>query len=127
MAENNIVKAPYKTGLYVGEILKEKENKRLIKVIAVLKHPKQGDLHNPNQVEVPLFHERKALAENEKVWVPASVLNDYEESIPSYEKSLKMAVETMVQDLHNKKDPYSQKALETLNNVSKDYPITIHI
>ncbi|MFB4166333.1 kinase-associated lipoprotein B [Alteribacillus sp. JSM 102045] len=123
MAENNIVKAPYKTGLYVGEILQEKGDKTLIKVLAVLKHPKQGDLHNPNQINVPLFHERKALAENEKVWVPSSVLNTYNGNIPSYEQSLKTAVQEMKEQLESKEDDYSKMALDTLVNVSKDYPI----
>lgn len=116
-----MVKVPYKTGQYAAEVMKEKGDKMLVKVLAVLKHPKQGDLHQPNQVDVALFHERKALAHYEKVWVPKSVAKPFEEELPSYEKSLIRAVDELKNKLSSKEDDYSKKALDTLKTVEKDY------
>ena len=53
----DVVQAEYKSGIYVGEVVEVKAERRkaLIKVLAVLKHPDQGDLHHPGQADVPLF------------------------------------------------------------------------
>ncbi|MFC5714301.1 sporulation phosphorelay system protein KapB [Thalassorhabdus alkalitolerans] len=122
-ADAKIIQAPYKTGVYVGEEIDQKGEKTLVKVRAVLKHPKQGDLHNPKQVDVPLFHERKALAEFEKVWVQTDMLRKYDEEPPDYKKSLKHAVEKEKDLLREKNDEWSQKALETLETVENDYKL----
>lgn len=62
--ELEIVRAKYKTGRYIGKLIemKEEENRALFQVLAVETHPQQGDLHQPKQIDVPLFHQRKALA-----------------------------------------------------------------
>ncbi|RSL33399.1 kinase [Salibacterium salarium] len=121
MLETSVVKAAYKTGVYVGEPMQEKGDKTLIKIAAVLKHPKQGDLHHPKQVDVPLFHERKALAEFEKVWVPSANVKTYDDEIPDYRESLITAYNELKQELVEKEDDYSQKSLETLKNLEHDY------
>ncbi|RSL33750.1 kinase [Salibacterium salarium] len=123
MPENRFVKAAYKTGVYIGEPIQEKEDKTLIKIVAVLKHPMQGDLHNPKQVDVPLFHERKALAEFEKVWIPTANAKIYEEVVPDYRESLISAYNELKQQLEEKKDEYSQKSLETLKGLEHDYQL----
>ncbi|MFZ4452347.1 sporulation phosphorelay system protein KapB [Salibacterium aidingense] len=120
---DHVVKASHKTGVYAGEKLQEKGDKTLIKILAVLKHPMQGDLHNPRQVDVPLFHERKALAENEKVWVPTPNVKQYEDAIPDYRESLLEAYEDLKRDLHAKSDEYSLKSLETLEGLKHDYKL----
>lgn len=41
----------HKTGVYAVEVVEENGDQVLVKVLQVIKHPKQGDLHNPNEVE----------------------------------------------------------------------------
>ncbi|SFL72204.1 sporulation phosphorelay system protein KapB [Salibacterium qingdaonense] len=120
---NSFIKASYKTGVYAGEKIDEKNDKTLMKVAAVLKHPMQGDLHQPRQVDVPLFHERKALAEHEKVWVPTPNVKAFDEEIPPYRESLLKAVVDLENDLTRRNDDYSVKSLETLKELKRDYRI----
>jgi hypothetical protein len=60
----DIVTAAYKTGNYIGRLtqIRPDRGKGVVQILAVLRHPVQGDLHQPGQADVPLFHERKALA-----------------------------------------------------------------
>ena len=63
----------HKTGSYGVSIVEENENGEvLVKVEQVIKHPKQGDLHDPNAVEGVFFHERRALSHYEKRFTPKS-------------------------------------------------------
>ena len=51
-AIGDLVIAHYKTGKYVGEITNIRSNGYIVvKILAVLKHPMQGDLHHPKQTE----------------------------------------------------------------------------
>ncbi len=52
----------HKTGSYGVTIVEENGDDVLVKVEQVIKHPKQGDLHNPTETEGVFFHERKASA-----------------------------------------------------------------
>ncbi|MFL6560658.1 MAG: sporulation phosphorelay system protein KapB, partial [Bacillus sp. (in: firmicutes)] len=61
-----MVTAIYKTGKYIGEITEVRPQHYLVRVLAVLKHPMQGDLHNPKDANVLIFHERKALSYREQ-------------------------------------------------------------
>src|SRR5690625_6220440 len=63
---NDIVKARYNSGEYIGRVLEERGNFLLVEVLAVLEHPQQGDLHHLGEVDGVAFHERKALAYREK-------------------------------------------------------------
>lgn len=55
------VTALYKTGKYIGEITQVRDLHYVVRIQAVLKHPEQGDLHNPGQVDVPFFTSEKHL------------------------------------------------------------------
>ncbi|WP_018922326.1 kinase-associated lipoprotein B [Salsuginibacillus kocurii] len=118
---NNVVQAKYKTGKYVAEVVEKKDAKTLIKILAVLKHPVQGDLHNPKQVDVPLFHQRKALAQFEKVWVPTSTVKEYEGDVPDYKESLHQAFMAQYDQLKDSDDEWSQAALRQLEDLKSDY------
>ncbi len=89
----DIVEATYNS-VHVGKIVADKGNFWLVEILAVLKHPMQGDLHHPGEVEGVAFHERKALAFREKANVRKRFTERYEGEIPSYAESLKHAVET---------------------------------
>ena len=52
----------HKTGVYGVSVKEETGNQILVQIEQVIKHPKQGDLHHPNETEGVFFHERKALS-----------------------------------------------------------------
>src|SRR5690554_8218097 len=96
-----IVTGIYNTGKYVGEVVEDRNERYLIQVLAVLKHPKQGDLHHPNSVDVPLFHERRALAYKEKANIPKVYVKEYIGEIPDYKESLLEALNELVATYSN--------------------------
>ncbi|GAF67071.1 KinB activator protein [Bacillus sp. TS-2] len=120
-----IVQAVYKTGVYIGECLEKNvdDNKALIKVLAVKKHPKQGDLHHPNMAEGVFFHQRKALAEFEKAWMPLSSMKDFDGTFLNYKESLKQAWEQLYSQHENQLSPFSQKTIQCLMDLKKDYSL----
>ncbi|GGA76586.1 sporulation phosphorelay system protein KapB [Ornithinibacillus halotolerans] len=117
----DIVQVPYKSGSYVGELVEERQDKYLIKVIAVLKHPMQGDLHHPKQVENVIFHERKALAQYEKVYVLKEIVQPYQDELIDYSTSLKEAVKIYREQLEAKESAYNKEALRALKSVEENY------
>ncbi|SHG87269.1 kinase-associated lipoprotein B [Ornithinibacillus halophilus] len=119
----DIVRANYNSGIYIGEIVEDRGDKFLVKVLAVEKHPMQGDLHHPKQVEGVFFHERKALAFNEKMNVAKGVVFPFEGEVPNYSHSLKEAVTTQKEKLMSKETEFNMKALEVLNSIEKNYYI----
>jgi kinase-associated protein B len=123
MAEISYVRAFYKTGVYVGELIERQEEKQraLVKVLAVLKHPTQGDLHNPKMVEVAFFHQRKALAQFEKTWVPLSSLKPYDGEIPDYRDSLREAFEVQQRTLTDENTEWAKASLEKLEECKSEY------
>ncbi|MDO6655803.1 kinase-associated lipoprotein B [Anaerobacillus sp. 1_MG-2023] len=116
-----IVTAGYKTGRYIGEVVDMKSPKAVIKVLAVIKHPTQGDLHNPKQLDVPLFHQRKALAQFEKALVPMSAINHYEGNVPNYNDSLKEALETQSAELKHEGGRWAEASLIEIEKLKDDY------
>ncbi|WP_283152164.1 kinase-associated lipoprotein B [Guptibacillus hwajinpoensis] len=116
-----IVTAGYKTGRYIGEVVDMKSPKAVIKVLAVIKHPTQGDLHNPKQLDVPLFHQRKALAQFEKALVPMSAINHYEGNVPDYNDSLKVALETQSAELKHEGGRWAEASLIEIEKLKDDY------
>ena len=46
----------HKTGSYGVSIIEEDDNQVLVQIEQVIKHPKQGDLHHPNETENVFFH-----------------------------------------------------------------------
>jgi kinase-associated protein B len=117
----DLVRAPYKTGVYIGEITNERAEHYLVKVKAVIKHPSQGDLHNPKQVNVPLFHERRALAEREQTNIPKAMVKRFEGEIPSYNDSLKAALDRLRSELQEDKSEWALLSIEKLNQLEKEY------
>ncbi|SNZ05922.1 kinase-associated protein B [Terribacillus aidingensis] len=118
----SVVKARYKTGSYIGKVKEERGKFFLVEILAVLKHPQQGDLHNPKQTEDVFFHERRALAHHEKANIQKTAVSLYEEDVPDYSDSLQTALEQLQQTLHNEPaSPYQQLALANLASLKKDY------
>lgn len=115
-----IVTTMNKTGKYIAEVIESKEHRVLVKTMAVLRHPTQGDLHNPHQVNV-VFHQRRALAMNEKTWVHPHSVHPYEEEVPSYEESLKKALQAEIDKLQENVDEWSQRSIEMLEDLKNDY------
>ncbi|KAA0545391.1 kinase [Bacillus sp. BGMRC 2118] len=119
----DIVRAPYKTGVYIGEITNVRPEHYLVKVKAVLKHPTQGDLHNPKQVGMGFFHERKALAEHEQTNILKGMVKSYEGSIPDYKSSLSHALQTLRSDLENDPSEWAALCLEKIETLEKEYQV----
>ncbi|WNF38232.1 kinase-associated lipoprotein B [Bacillaceae bacterium IKA-2] len=116
-----VVTGIYKTGKYIGEITMVKEPNYVVRVLAVLKHPQQGDLHNPKMAEVGFFHERRALAYREQVNIQGVYIKPYDGELPSYQDSLTGALEEQYQDLQQDGSPFAIKALEKLAALKADY------
>ncbi|RJS60177.1 kinase-associated lipoprotein B [Bacillus sp. PK3_68] len=123
----DIVTAFYKTGKYIGEVSDSHPDSYTVKILAVLRHPAQGDLHHPKQVDVPFFHERKALAYTERANIPASTVKHYEGSIPDYNESLKEAVTALKSRLEQEDSEFSKKSLMSLQAVQREYELMYNI
>ncbi|MFJ7640345.1 kinase-associated lipoprotein B [Peribacillus sp. NPDC097264] len=115
------VTAIYKTGKYIGEITDIRPSAYLVKVLAVMKHPMQGDLHNPKQTEVSMFHQRRALAFREQTNVPMNMVRVYDGDIPDYKESLRVSVEKMARTLTESQTEWNNKSLELLEDLAADY------
>lgn len=114
-----IVTGIYKTGKYIGEVTNSRPGSYVVKVLAVLKHPVQGDLHNVKQADVPFFHERRALAFREQTNIPEQMVKKYEGEIPEYTASLKLALETQMNSFSEDDSPFAVRSLETLEQLKK--------
>ncbi|WP_181349518.1 kinase-associated lipoprotein B [Thalassobacillus sp. CUG 92003] len=117
----DIVKAHYKSGEYIGELIKDKGNMYLVQVQAVAKHPMQGDLHNPGETDNVFFHQRKALSYQEKMNVDKQAVHAYEEPVPEYETSLKEAVDKLKQKLNRRDTDFNRHALSQLESLETQY------
>ncbi|ANE46999.1 kinase [Paenibacillus swuensis] len=116
----DIVTATYKTGEYIGELTELSSPRGVVKILAVIKHPTQGDLHQLYEADVAMFHQRKALAYTEKALVPLSAIHPYSGSIPGYKESLQKAVQLEMEMLSRTGD-WARRALEQLEELKKDY------
>ncbi|MFG6119542.1 MULTISPECIES: kinase-associated lipoprotein B [Thalassobacillus] len=124
MSELNIgdsVIAHYKSGSYIGKIIEDRDRFYLVEVLAVEKHPMQGDLHNPGKTEDVFFHERKALSHHEKANIAKSAVKAYDGEIPDYEQSLRNAVNRLRERLERKDSAFNQKALDQVTSLEKSY------
>ena len=118
------VTAFYKTGKYAGEITQIRTNGYIVvKTLAVLKHPMQGDLHNPKQADVDFFHERKALAYLEQTNVPSNMVKPFEGEIPSYKASLASALVTLKEELQEDPSEWAARSLECLGRLELEYQL----
>lgn len=119
----DIVRAPYKTGVYIGEITNIRPEHYLVKVKAVLKHPTQGDLHNPKQVGMGFFHERRALAEHEQTNILKGMVKKYENDIPTYKSSLKSSLMKLRSELEGDSSEWAQLCIEKVDILEKEYKL----
>ena len=115
------VTAIYKTGKYAGEVTEVRNGQYLVRILAVLKHPMQGDLHHPKETEVGLFHERRALAYREQANIPAKMVKPYTEEIPDYLESLKSSVQAFKENLPESPKEWREASLKCIDNLEKDY------
>ncbi|MCT2535866.1 kinase-associated lipoprotein B [Aquibacillus koreensis] len=116
-----IVKAHYKSGTYIGEVMEERGENYLIKVLAVIKHPLQGDLHNYGKTEDVFFHQRKALSYQEKMNVSKPAIHPFEEDVPDYLDSLKLAIDQLRTKLSKENKPFNEAALRSLDQLEQEY------
>ncbi len=118
-----IVTAIYKTGKYIGEITEVRPQHYLVRVLAVLKHPMQGDLHNPKDADVLIFHERKALSFREQANIPFKMVKPFENEVPDYMESLKDAIGKMKNELTETLSEWTEMSLRALESLEKDYKL----
>ncbi|WP_071393703.1 kinase-associated lipoprotein B [Bacillus tuaregi] len=115
------VTAIYKTGKYIGEVTDIRPEHYLVKILAVIKHPMQGDLHHPKDAAVPFFHERRALAFREQTNVPKKMVKVFHEEVPDYEGSLKAAIQVLKEELKSDSSDWAQQSLNNINQLEQDY------
>lgn len=111
----------YKTGKYAGEVTDIRPEHYLIRVLAVLKHPTQGDLHSPKDANVGIFHERRALAFREQANIPKKMVKPYEGELPDYIESLKEAVNNLKETLKGDDSSWASQSLKNIETLEKDY------
>lgn len=114
----------HKTGSYGVSIKEDTGDDVLVQVEQVIKHPKQGNLHNPNESTGVFFHERKALSHYEKRYAKRSQLRDFNVEKMSYEDSLQQAISNLESQLKEKNDAHAKRSLQNLELLKADY--TIH-
>ncbi|WP_274362261.1 kinase-associated lipoprotein B [Paenibacillus thermotolerans] len=117
-----LVVAPYKSGMYVGELVSVDGHRAKVRTLAVLKHPTQGDLHHPMQADVPFFHQRRALAYREVANVPVGLLKPWDgETAPDYTSSLREALAKETEACEAMNTPFGQRCAAELRELAKDY------
>ncbi|WP_415926409.1 kinase-associated lipoprotein B [Neobacillus sp. SCS-31] len=119
--KGDIVTAIYKTGKYIAEYAEERPNGILVRILAVLKHPMQGDLHHPKDAEVGFFHERKALSYREGAMIPKQMVKKYDGAVPDYKDSLKESLEKMKEELQKDTGAWAEMSLRNLEILEKEY------
>ncbi|WP_336784952.1 kinase-associated lipoprotein B [Paenibacillus sp. MMO-177] len=115
-----LAKADVRSGQYIGEIVEVNGPRAVFKVLAVIKHPEQGDLHHPYNPDVAMFHERRALAYTEKTNVMLRDLKPFEGEVPDYNVSLQEAVAAQIAAL-DRLMRWSARGLEILKELRKEY------
>jgi len=113
--------AGYNSGEYYGEVVElTPSNRYAVKILAVIKHPDQGDLHHPMKGDARRFFQRRALAFNEITLVDASSLRSYSGEIPDYQSSLLNALNRemiRVQQI----ELWAHRSLDELKGLAADY------
>lgn len=117
----DLVRAAYKTGEYIGEIVEQTSPmKAAVKILSVIKHPTQGDLHNPSNPDVPFFHQRRALAHQEIALMPLDTIRPYSGEVPEYKASLHAALHRDMEQLQ-RTIRFAERCLEELEQLKKEY------
>lgn len=117
----DFVTTTYKTGKYIAEVMESSGDKALVKVVAVLRHPTQGDLHHPGEAENVMFQQRRALSHYEKTWVHPRSLQLHEGDVPTYEDSLAKALNDEIEKLKEQDNQWAQRSIEQLEVLKNDY------
>ncbi|SFA91502.1 kinase-associated protein B [Lentibacillus halodurans] len=115
----DIVQVKYNSGKYIGEVMEDRGERYLVKVHAVVKHPMQGDLHNPGETEGVFFQVRKALARYEKMNVVKSAVKRFDGELPDYQTSLQEAVAAIKQQLSQKDTAFNQQSLKQIEELEQ--------
>lgn len=116
----DIVKVEVRSGHYVGELIEINGPRALVKVLAVLKHPEQGDLHHPYNPDVAIFHERRALSFTEKTNVLLRDVKRFTGVVPEYQESLQAAVAAEIVSL-DRLQRWASQGLELMKQLQKEY------
>ncbi|MCA0971791.1 kinase-associated lipoprotein B [Halobacillus litoralis] len=118
----DLVKAHYKSGIYVGKVVEDRNRFYLVQILAVEKHPMQGDLHNPGKTENVFFHQRKALSYLEKANIQKEAVHPYEgDQAPDYQSSLKESVDKLRHKLERRETTFNESAKKQLEDLEKQY------
>ncbi|MBB6671744.1 sporulation phosphorelay system protein KapB [Cohnella nanjingensis] len=120
--EQSIVRAEYKTGQYIGRVVETDGRRTLVEVLAVLRHPTQGDLHSSFNPDAALFHERRASAYREKVWALSHEVKPYGGEIPEYRESLAAAFGAEAERIDRMKR-WAERCQTQLDSLKADYGI----
>ncbi|MCR8631846.1 MULTISPECIES: kinase-associated lipoprotein B [Paenibacillus] len=119
----SVVTAEYKTGEYAGEVVEVSPSGKIaVKILAVIKHPTQGDLHNPMDPNVPFFHQRRALAFQEIALIPRYSLKTFHGTVQDYRTSLERALHSEIRQLKQTVH-WAERSLQELEQLQKDYSI----
>lgn len=118
----DIVKAEVRSGHYAAEVVERNGPRVLVKILAVLKHPEQGDLHHPYNPDVAMFHERRALSYTEKTTVLARDIKPFAGSVPDYRESLQAAVAEQIEAL-DRLNRWTAKGLELMGQLRQEYKL----
>lgn len=118
--EGDLVLAEVRTGRYIGEVVQVNSPRAVVKVLAVLKHPDQGDLHQPYNPDAAMFHERRALSYTEKTTVLLRDLKPYSGSVPDYRQTLLQAVDAEIANL-DRLQRWAAQGLEILKELKQEY------
>ncbi len=122
MNVGDLVIAKYKSGEYVGELIQLERPKAKVRMLAVRKHPTQGDLHHPEQADVAFFHERRALSYREVANVFASELEPYDGAeAPDYRASLEAALHAEIAAMEARGDAFGRRCRAALEKLKQDY------
>ncbi|PZE21804.1 kinase-associated lipoprotein B [Paenibacillus xerothermodurans] len=115
------VTAQYKTGEYVGEVAEVSPSGKIaVKILAVIKHPTQGDLHNPMDPHVPFFHQRRALAYQEIALIPPHTVKPFHATVQDYRESLEQALQSQMNSLRQTAD-WAERSLRELQLLKQEY------
>ncbi|MBO7745838.1 kinase [Paenibacillus sp. MWE-103] len=116
----SIVAFANKTGRYAGEVMETNGSRVLVKTLAVLKHPEQGDLHHPYDPDVPMFHERRAMSYTEKTYVPLGDIGPFRGEVPDYKASLMDALRAELEGLDRLRR-WTERGMDNLRQLEKEY------
>lgn len=122
-----MVKSSYNSGTYIGEVMEDKQNFLLVKVLAVVTHPTQGDLHQRGQVEGVAFHERKALAHQEKFNARKRMTEPYNGDVPNYASSLKQSVDDIKSILKQEDTAFNTLSLARIADLETHFYHKIYL